>query len=256
MGARPSQLTFAFNYSPLSLSFLPSFASGRLKKGRRCCNRFQSVGVRAQSETLPGKSTSTLVEKVWSDLVPQISRRQFCVVIPWTLLSASLLPPPKSSEPAQIDFDNPSNQSLIFTRTSSGLEYHDYRVGSGPKPTIGTTCYIRWTGRLVDRFGWPFERQGIDENDELLKIELGKDNIIKGLEQGLMTMRCGGKRRLYVPGRLGYTNQEVGPVPRRYGDKRRLYATVLNNARIENAGDLVIDVEIVKCKGPIEEVGQ
>lgn len=91
--------------------------------------------------------------------------------------------------------------------------------------------------------------------DDPLMVVLGKDRIIEGLRQGLLSMRCGGKRRLYIPAKLGYTDEKIGPVPRRFGDRRRLFATVLNNRRVSNAGDLVLDIELLKCKPPASKDG-
>eukprot|EP00741_Cyanophora_paradoxa_P000305 tig00000403_g296.t1 len=54
---------------------------------------------------------------------------------------------------------------------------------------------------------------------------------MKGFEEGLLGMREGGVRRLVIPPGLGFTDESVGPVPDDFGDRRRLYSTVLNPSR-------------------------
>lgn len=105
---------------------------------------------------------------------------------------------------------------------------------------------LKWTGRLADRYGWPFQR----ETDDDLTILLDDDRLIRGFRQGIVGMREGGKRRMLIPGELGYQDEAAGPLPNDFGDRRRLFATVLNKRRFKNAGDLVIDVQLKKVRPP------
>lgn len=124
------------------------------------------------------------------------------------------------------------------------IEIRDFRVGSGETAILGSTLTLKWTGRLADRYGWPFQR----ETDEPVVIVLGKDRLIEGFEKGIEGMRAGGKRRIVIPGEFGYRSQEDGPLPSDFGDRRRLWATVLNPRRFKRAGDLVIDVQLKKVR--------
>ena len=60
---------------------------------------------------------------------------------------------------------------------------------------------------------------------------LGRDPVIKGLEEGLLGMQEGGKRRWLIPSALGYQNQQQVPIPRSFGNRQRLYSTVLTTER-------------------------
>jgi FKBP-type peptidyl-prolyl cis-trans isomerase 2 len=60
---------------------------------------------------------------------------------------------------------------------------------------------------------------------------LGRDPVIKGLEEGLLGMREGGKRRLLIPSALGYKSKQQLPIPRSFANRQRLYSTVLNTER-------------------------
>jgi peptidylprolyl isomerase len=91
-----------------------------------------------------------------------------------------------------------------WTMTSSRLKYQDLKEGDGPSPKNGQTCVMHYTGWLweggekgkkfdssVDR-GAPFE------------FTLGNGRVIKGWDQGVATMKVGGKRLLLIPSQLGY----------------------------------------------------
>jgi peptidylprolyl isomerase len=86
------------------------------------------------------------------------------------------------------------------TTTGSGLKYVDEVVGTGESPLPGKFVRVHYTGRLengtkfdssVDR-GQPFE------------FPIGVGRVIKGWDEGVMTMKVGGKRKLIIPPNLGY----------------------------------------------------
>lgn len=81
-------------------------------------------------------------------------------------------------------------------------------------------------------------------------LQLGQGTLIQGFEIGVLGMREGGKRRLLIPAELGYLDDARGPMPASFGDRRRLFATVLNARRFKKAGDLVIDVKLKKVSPP------
>ena len=97
-------------------------------------------------------------------------------------------------------------------KTQSGLSYEDTQVGTGASPQKGQTCVMHYTGWLwvngakdakfdssVDR-GRPFE------------FPLGMGRVIKGWDEGVASMKIGGKRTLLIPPALGYGDRGAGGV--------------------------------------------
>ena len=92
--------------------------------------------------------------------------------------------------------------------TPSGLQYEDLVVGTGDSPRQGQTAVVHYTGWLdngqkfdssLDR-GRPFE------------FQVGAGQVIKGWDEGVATMKVGGKRKLLIPPDLGYGSRGAGGV--------------------------------------------
>ncbi len=93
-------------------------------------------------------------------------------------------------------------------QTASGLEYVEIVEGAGPWPKAGESVSVHYTGWLKsgeqfdssrDR-GWP------------LVFPIGRGRVIKGWDEGVGSMRVGGKRRLIIPAHLGYGEAGAGGV--------------------------------------------
>jgi peptidylprolyl isomerase len=84
--------------------------------------------------------------------------------------------------------------------TPSGLKYEDMTVGTGPSPKPGQTVTVQYTGTLTD--GTKFDSSR-DRNDPF-QFTIGQGQVIKGWDEGVMSMKVGGRRKLIVPGALGY----------------------------------------------------
>jgi len=93
--------------------------------------------------------------------------------------------------------------------TPSGLKYEDIVVGTGPSPQPGQEVTVHYTGTLED--GTKFD-SSLDRN-EPFQFPIGMGRVIKGWDEGVMTMKVGGKRKLVIPPQLGYGARGVGPIP-------------------------------------------
>lgn len=84
--------------------------------------------------------------------------------------------------------------------TASGLKYVDLVQGTGATPQRGQTITVHYKGTLENgkQFDSSYDR------GEPANFRIGVSEVIKGWDEGLMTMKVGGKRKLTIPPNLGY----------------------------------------------------
>jgi FKBP-type peptidyl-prolyl cis-trans isomerase FkpA len=92
--------------------------------------------------------------------------------------------------------------------TDSGLKYTDLAVGAGRQAELGDTATVHYTGWLAD--GRKFD-SSLDRN-EPFSFRVGAGQVIKGWDEGVASMRIGGKRRLIIPPDLAYGPAGAGGV--------------------------------------------
>lgn len=92
--------------------------------------------------------------------------------------------------------------------TASGLKYTDLVVGTGAQPKSGQTVTVHYTGWLTD--GKKFDSS--KDRNQPFSFRIGAGEVIKGWDEGVATMRVGGKRRLTMPPQLAYGAQRAGGV--------------------------------------------
>ncbi len=118
-------------------------------------------------------------------------------------------PPPLTGEP---------------TFTDTGLGIIDIVEGTGETPEAGQTLAVHYTGWLSD--GTKFD-SSLDGGSPF-ELALGAGQVIAGWDEGLATMKVGGKRRLIIPAELAYG--EAG------------------NSSIPPNSELTFDVELLQIK--------
>lgn len=93
-------------------------------------------------------------------------------------------------------------------KTPSGLEYTDETIGEGESPRTGQTVSVHYTGRLTN--GTKFD-SSVDRGRPF-EFKIGVGQVIKGWDEGVMSMKVGGKRTLTIPPDLGYGARGAGGV--------------------------------------------
>jgi len=92
--------------------------------------------------------------------------------------------------------------------TPSGLKYADIVEGSGESPRAGQSVTVHYTGTLED--GTKFD-SSLDRGQPFT-FQIGVGRVIKGWDEGVMSMKVGGKRKLIIPAHLGYGARGAGGV--------------------------------------------
>ena len=101
-----------------------------------------------------------------------------------------------------------------MTETPSGLQYEDTVVGTGASPTTGQTCVMHYTGWLWENGAKGAKFDSSLDRGRPFEFPLGKGRVIKGWDEGVASMKIGGKRTLLIPPHLGYgASGAAGVIP-------------------------------------------
>ena len=93
--------------------------------------------------------------------------------------------------------------------TASGLQYDDTTVGSGKRAEAGRTVSVHYTGWLYENGS---KGAKFDSSKDRNEFPIGLGRVIKGWDEGVSTMKIGGKRTLRIPPELGYGARGAGGV--------------------------------------------
>lgn len=116
------------------------------------------------------------------------------------------------------------------TTTASGLKIIDTEVGSGATPATGQTCVMHYTGWLYENGQKTTKFDSSVDRGEPFEFPIGTGRVIKGWDEGVASMKVGGKRTLIIPPDLGYGARGAGGV-------------------IPPNATLIFDVELLDVKG-------
>jgi peptidylprolyl isomerase len=99
-----------------------------------------------------------------------------------------------------------------MVKTASGLQYEDTVVGTGQSPKSGQICVMHYTGWLWENGAKGAKFDSSFDRGKPFEFPLGMGRVIKGWDEGVATMKVGGKRTLLIPPQLGYGARGAGGV--------------------------------------------
>ena len=96
--------------------------------------------------------------------------------------------------------------------TASGLQVTDSKVGTGATPKTGQTCVMHYTGWLYQNGAKGAKFDSSLDRGQAFEFSIGTGQVIKGWDEGVATMKVGGKRTLIIPPGLGDGARGAGGV--------------------------------------------
>lgn len=177
-----------------------------------------------------------MVDKRTALLVPSLT----LAVIAQPAVSAS---PGDWSSPG---LQAPDNADLPkFFKTATGVKVQELQQGEGPALQIGDGVLFDYVLRRSNGYFIYGTVEGVSFQPSDVPVgpvyfRLGSGELIPGLEEVLVGMRKGEKRRALIPPDVGYIGTELQPQPPTFGTKRQL----LNHCK----EPLLFEVQVLKVQ--------
>lgn len=141
-----------------------------------------------------------------SAVADELTKTQAVAVAPDT--SANLTVDNTQLIAVNTNSESEQSSSDDVVTTPSGLKYIELNEGTGAIPKNGQTVLVHYTGTLEN--GEKFDSSR--DRNRPFSFKLGTGQVIKGWDEGLATMRVGGRRQLIIPPELGYGSRGAGGV--------------------------------------------
>ncbi|KAG6903009.1 hypothetical protein C0995_007442 [Termitomyces sp. Mi166 len=107
------------------------------------------------------------------------------------------------------DKEQASKSKATEKEIAGGIKILDAKIGSGPLAKKGNTVRVRYIGKLTS--GKIFDK---NVKGKPFTFQLGKGEVIKGWDEGVVGMQVGGERKLTIPPAMGYGSQAVENIPK------------------------------------------
>ena len=96
--------------------------------------------------------------------------------------------------------------------TASGLQITDTVIGTGATPKTGQICVMHYTGWLYENGAKGKKFDSSVDRGQPFEFPIGTKRVIAGWDEGVASMKVGGKRTLIIPPELGYGARGAGGV--------------------------------------------
>lgn len=117
---------------------------------------------------------------------------------------------PAKAAPQQANkIEEPQKAGPVKKTLPSGLQIEDLKLGNGVKAAKGKSVLIHYKGTLTN--GKIFDSSF---GKKPLKFTVGRGDVIKGMDIGIVGMCVGGSRKLVIPAPLAYGNQALPGIPK------------------------------------------
>jgi peptidylprolyl isomerase len=103
-----------------------------------------------------------------------------------------------------------AQQTGTTVTTPSGLKIIDTKVGTGDTPKTGQICVMHYTGWLYKDGAKGAKFDSSVDRGEPFEFNIGAGEVIGGWDEGVASMKVGGKRTLIIPPELGYGARGAG----------------------------------------------
>ena len=120
--------------------------------------------------------------------------------------------PGAEASPGAAPAPEAAKKETKMVKTESGLGYEDLVVGTGASPETGQTCVMHYTGWLFENGAKGAKFDSSVDRNRPFEFPIGRGRVIKGWDEGVATMKVGGKRTLLIPPQLGYGDRGAGNV--------------------------------------------
>lgn len=87
---------------------------------------------------------------------------------------------------------------------AQSLQIKDIQVGNGAAPALGKKCVVHYTGWLYENGVKGKKFDSSVDRGEPFEFLIGQSKVIRGWDQGVASMKVGGKRTLIIPPHLAY----------------------------------------------------
>jgi FKBP-type peptidyl-prolyl cis-trans isomerase len=104
------------------------------------------------------------------------------------------------------------NTNMSRVRTASGLEYEIKKSSDGASPRPGNMVTVHYTGWLDNNGQEGRKFDSSYDRHQPFSFRIGTGQVIQGWDEGVMSMKVGEKRRLFIPSNLGYGSRGAGGV--------------------------------------------
>jgi len=114
----------------------------------------------------------------------------------------------KAAKTAAEGAENKESKTSTEKTIAGGIVIEDAKVGTGPQAKKGNTVRMRYVGKLTN--GKVFDK---NTTGKPFTFHLGRGEVIKGWDEGIVGMQVGGERRLTIPPKMAYGSKKMSDIP-------------------------------------------